>query len=126
MGDLVSFCRSYASEFLQDKNIKLHFDEGQISDKKIQGEVRRNIFLVLKEALNNISKHAFASAVTISFSNDENIHVEITDNGKGFTKENMRPFANGLENMKKRMEDINGSFRIESREGTTISITAPI
>ena len=138
VGDLVSFCRSYASEFLQDKNIKLLFSSGQMEEKNIQGETRRNVFLVIKESLYNIVKHAGASEVSISFSYDTNLRVVITDNGKGFDKESIRPFANGLENMKKRMKDINGSFTIETKatrppadggtfaRGTKISLSVPI
>ncbi len=126
LGDLVSFCRSYSSEYLQDKNIKLRFSSGELSEKKIQGEVRRNIFLVIKEALHNIVKHAHATEVDISFSHDKNLTVIIHDNGKGIDTANIRPFANGLENMKKRMADINGSFSIENKAGTQISISVPV
>lgn len=129
LGDLVSFCRSYASEYLQDKNIKLHFSEGELGENKIQGEVRRNIFLVIKEALHNIVKHAGAAEVTVSFRHDQNnrsVSVVISDTGKGIDTGNIRPFANGLENMKKRMTDINGTFTIENNNGTRITITAPV
>ncbi len=126
LGDLVSFCRSYISEYLQDKDIKLHFQTGDIQEKKIQGEVRRNIFLVIKEALHNIVKHAKATEVTISFSQDDQLHVIIHDNGKGIEKDNIRPFANGLENMKKRIEDINGRFSIENKGGTRITLSIPV
>ncbi len=125
-GDLVSFCRSYASEYLQDKNIKLHFSSGELSEKKIQGEVRRNIFLVIKEALHNIVKHARATEVSISFTHTKDLTVTIHDNGKGIDMANLRPFANGLENMKKRMADVQGSFYIENKAGTQISINAPV
>lgn len=129
LGDLVSFCRSYASEYLQDKNIKLTFAEDAQGEEKIQGEVRRNIFLVIKEALRNIVKHAGATEVIIRFSrnNDKKeLTVSIADNGKGIDLTNIRPFANGLENMKKRMADINGQILIESNNGTDISITVPV
>ncbi len=129
IGDLVSFCRSYASEYLQDKNIKLQFNAGELNDKQIQGEIRRNIFLVIKEALNNIVKHSTASEVVITFNTDndnKNIRVAIADNGKGIDKESIRPFANGLENMKKRMQDINGSFTVENNNGAKITISVPI
>lgn len=137
LGDLVSFCRSYASEYLLDKDIKLNFNAGEMNENKIQGEVRRNIFLVIKESLQNIVKHAAATEVSVSFNHDKQaneISVVIADNGKGIDKETIRPFANGLENMKKRMADINGSFSIENKEarpdgrggkGTQISISAP-
>jgi signal transduction histidine kinase len=120
--DLVSFCRSYTSEYLQDKNIKLYFDSGSVPDKKIQGELRRNIFLVLKEALRNIVKHAGATEVRVSFIFNNDIQLTIADNGKGFRPENIRRFANGLANMKKRIADINGSIYINGENGTRVTL----
>lgn len=124
--DLVSFCRSYASEYFQDKSILFSFTAGNIPDIKIQGEVRRNIFLVIKEALNNIVKHAAATEASVNFSFGNGITVTIADNGKGFEPKNVRPFANGLENMKKRIIDINGQLNISSKNGTSIIFTVPI
>jgi signal transduction histidine kinase len=127
VADLVSFCRSYASEFLQDKNIHFAFFSNDIPDKMIQGESRRNIFLVIKEALHNLAKHSQAteSRLIFHFSVDQ-VKVEIIDNGKGFSKESIRPFANGLENMKKRIENVGGNLLIESVQGTHIRISVPI
>lgn len=124
--DLVSFCRSYASEYLQDKNIRLTFDQGKISEKKIPGEIRRNIFLVIKEALHNIVKHAHATEAGISFSFGNEINVSIADNGTGFDRTSIRPFANGIENMKKRMADVNGKLTIAGNNGTEIRLSVPI
>jgi signal transduction histidine kinase len=125
--DLVSFCRSYASEYLQDKNIKLHFSTTDIPDRKIQGELRRNIFLVIKEALYNTVKHADASEATLSFNFQGNdVEVIVADNGKGFTQESIRPFANGLENMKKRIQDIGGKIEINREKGVSINFAVPI
>ncbi|NOT52467.1 MAG: hypothetical protein HOP10_14450 [Chitinophagaceae bacterium] len=124
--DLVSFCRSYASEYLQDKNIKLNYTTAGITERMIQGETRRNIFLVIKEALHNVVKHSAATEVSIFFTHDKTLEVVIADNGRGFTNEVIHPFANGLENMKKRMGDINGSILIENTNGTKLSISVPI
>lgn len=122
-GDLVSFCRSYASEYLEDKNIRLSFTSGLVKDIKINGEIRRNIFLVMKEALHNVVKHAQASAVSITIHCDKELKVNIRDNGRGFDLKAIRPFANGLENMKKRVDEIGGTIRVENNNGTAISIT---
>jgi len=127
LGDLLSFCRSYASEYLQDKNIRLQFTGEAEGEEKVQGEVRRNIFLVMKEALRNIVKHAGASQVDIRFSRlQEGIEFQIADNGRGIDLANIRPFANGLENMKKRMQDIGGELRIENRGGTLLTLYVPL
>lgn len=124
--DLVSFCRAYASEYLSDKNIRFLFRSGDIPDMKIQGEVRRNIFLVIKEALHNIVKHAGATETHIAFDFNDRIHVAITDNGKGFRPDGIRPFANGLENMKKRISDIGGNINITGANGTSINLSVPL
>ncbi len=124
--DLVSFCRSYASEYLQDKGITLHFSTDGTTEKMLKGETRRNVFLVIKEALHNIVKHAEATVVDIHFSQTNLLKVSINDNGKGFNSDSIHAFANGLENMKKRMSDVGGELKITSETGTQISISVPI
>lgn len=122
-GDLVSFCRFYASEYLEDKNIKLSFASTVVKDIQVNGEIRRNIFLIMKEALHNIVKHAHASEVSITIDCDKELKVSIHDNGRGFDPQAVRPFANGLENMKKRISEISGTILIENNKGTLVSIT---
>ena len=121
-GDLISFCRSYASEYLGDKNIKLHFESSESAEIKLKGEIRRNIFLVVKESLHNIIKHAKASEVFIRINIDKELHVVIEDNGKGFDASRIRPFADGIENMKKRIEEIGGRYSVDGTNGTKIEI----
>ena len=122
-GDLISFCRSYASEFFEGKNIKLQFRGEGMEDLKVNGEIRRNIFLVMKEALQNIVKHAAATEVSINMSCANELKLVIRDNGHGFDENHVRPFANGLVNMKKRIEEIKGLIRIENKGGTCITIS---
>lgn len=121
-GDLVSFCRSYASGFLEHKQIRLHFESADTADINIKGEVRRNIFLVMKEALHNVVKHANATEVRIAITCTDALRVTIADNGAGFDPASVRPFANGLENMKKRIREIGGEISFENKGGTTIHI----
>jgi len=127
LDDLVSFSRAYAADYLGQHNIRLHFKADNIHNKKIQGEVRRNIFMVIKESLHNIVKHAGADEVTIEFiQQPQNLAVLIKDNGRGIDLNAIRPFANGLENMKKRMTDIDGLLKIENETGTEIRISVDI
>jgi signal transduction histidine kinase len=126
LGDLIAFSRSYASEYLSAHNIHLNFTGSDLPDIKINGELRRNIFLVLKESLHNIVKHAHAAAVTIVFNTEKNLLLTISDNGKGIDTNTIRPFANGLENMKKRIASVNGTITFETNSGTTISINIPL
>lgn len=122
--DLISFSRSHASEYLQDKNIQLHFRSQISGNPWINGETRRNIYLTIKEALNNTCKHAHASEVNIAFEMPEQeLEVLISDNGTGFRQEQVRPFANGLVNMRKRIEDIGGTLEIHHEgPGTQLRI----
>jgi signal transduction histidine kinase/phosphoribosyl-ATP pyrophosphohydrolase len=126
LGDLVAFSRSYASEYLSTHNIHLNFTGSDLPNIKIQGEIRRNIFLIIKESLHNIVKHAGADKANIMFELKDDLLVTITDNGKGLDTNNIRPFANGLENMKKRIASVNGTISFQNNNGTIISITVPL
>lgn len=89
---------------------------------------RRNLFLVIKETLNNALKHAHASCVkAIIHFNQGRIYVEIADNGRGIMFEGIRMSANGLKNMRSRMEEVKGTFDVSSsQEGTTIRLSMPL
>lgn len=122
LGDLVAFSRSYASEYLSDSNINLHFRD-EVTEQPLNGEIRRNLFLVLKECLHNTVKHAGATEVWISFTSADLLTLTYTDNGKGIDWDHLRPFANGLENMKKRVTDIGGSLAFGHEKGMSLTIT---
>ena len=125
--DLVAYLRHHAGELLENANINYHFHIPPIiPDVNLSGEERRNIYLVVIEALHNIIKHAQADEVNISFSFDDSIHVSICDNGKGFVDEQVRRFGNGLKNMKQRMESIAGNFNIKNDQGVTIQLSLPL
>ena len=96
-----------------------------INDVALSGEQRRNIYLVIKEALHNIVKHANASEVTIAFQlGDQHLEVTIHDNGRGLHQASS--FGNGLKNMRRRIENIGGDFKIESGTGTTVKLNCPL
>jgi signal transduction histidine kinase len=127
LDDLVAYTRQHTVEFLQNHSLNYHFNiSGSIPDMPISGEQRRNIFLVIKESLNNIVKHSCATEVNISFCFKEGLQVCIHDNGKGIETVTQRRFGNGLKNMQQRMESIGGSFVIENNSGTTVTLFCPL
>ena len=127
VNSLVAYIRSYASEYLENFKIQYHIVVPvEIPEKDVSGVKRRNIFLVLKESLNNVMKHANASEVTVTIHFNHHMLLEISDNGKGINKEKLNQFGNGLKNMQRRMESIGGSFEISSGNGTTIKLEIPI
>jgi signal transduction histidine kinase len=103
-------------------NVPSHIPETDVSGVK-----RRNIFLVLKESINNVMKHAKATEVEINIRFEGNsMLIEITDNGKGIDSEKLNQFGNGLKNMQRRMEGIGGSFSILNTNGTTVKLEMPL
>ena len=126
---LVSYIRSYASEYLDNFDIIYHIHTpANLPKMEISGVKRRNLFLVIKESINNVMKHAGASEVVIDvhFTNENQLIIEIADNGKGIDNEKINQFGNGLKNMKRRMESIGGTFTIQSSNGTKNILTVPI
>jgi len=124
--NLVSHLRHYVSEYMEKAGIKCMFDIPDfIPEFQLSAESRRNIFLVVKEAMHNIVKHSLAADASfkVLFKNNK-IEFVIKDNGKGFSTESKSGSGNGLINMQNRINDIDGEFEIESKpdEGTTIAI----
>lgn len=128
LDNMVAYTRSYAFEFLENTNINCHFESAEyIPPTEISGEKRRNIFLCVKESLNNIAKHSKAADVWIKVTIlPGTLEINIHDNGIGINMQKLREFGNGLNNMKKRIESIEGSFAIVNKEGTTTTFTAPL
>lgn len=127
LNSLVSYIRSYASEYLDNFNMNYHINvPPEVPNTMISGVKRRNVFLVLKESINNVMKHAAATEVTISIQFNHQMIIEISDNGKGINTDQLNQFGNGLKNMQRRMESIGGSFSIYNNQGTTIKMEIPI
>jgi signal transduction histidine kinase len=117
--NLVAYIRSYAVEFFESTNIDCYFTmPASIPPREISGEKRRNIFLSVKEALNNVLKHSQSSVVKINVLVNDRLIIEIQDDGVGINMEKLRKFGNGLNNMRKRMMSIEGGFDIQNHEGT--------
>lgn len=117
--NLVAYIRSYAVEFFENTAIDCYFSmPASIPPREISGEKRRNIFLSVKEALNNVLKHSQSTVVRINITISTRLIIEIQDDGVGINMEKLRKFGNGLNNMKKRMASIDGEFKIENADGT--------
>jgi signal transduction histidine kinase len=120
---LVAFIRKYARDFLHDTPIKLLFEEDVNQDFTLQGNVRRSIYLVVKEAINNVVKHADAHEVKLNIrAHDNKLTIMIEDDGHGINQEKKSAFGNGLRNMKQRIEDIGGTFNMYQTIGMVVSI----
>jgi signal transduction histidine kinase/ligand-binding sensor domain-containing protein len=127
LSDLLSYTRSYAAEYLSQNGINCVVNlPDHLPSVFVSGEFRRNIFLAVKEILHNVVKHSQANNVTISIHIDHDLALSIKDDGTGFEPANIRPYNNGLPNIEKRMKDMNGKMEIQSTEGTTVYLRAPL
>ncbi|MBK9486516.1 MAG: two-component sensor histidine kinase [Chitinophagaceae bacterium] len=124
LGNMIAYIRSYALEYFEDTGINCKIDiPERLPNIEVIGTIRRNVFLVVKEALNNILKHAKASEVSIILVRvEDGLTLYIQDNGTGINMDKLRQFGNGLKNMKKRMADIDVEFSIENKNGTLITL----
>lgn len=127
LSDLLTYTRAYAMEYLSQNGIKCTVEMPSYAESHfLSGELRRNIFLSVKEVLHNIVKHSQASQVDMVIETGKELRIKIKDDGIGFNTKQVRSFSNGLYNIQKRMRDINGVSEIESNDGTTVLLKAPL
>ena len=127
LGNLISYIRAYSIEYLEGTSIKCQVSIPQdIPEKELTGDKRRNIFLCVKETLNNMLKHSAATELTIDILAGGVLKIRIHDNGRGIDFHKIRQFGNGLQNIKKRMESIGGDFAINNNNGTETILTLPL
>ena len=117
--DLVSYVCRYAESFFQATPIRCRFDvEDDMPALSCDVGVRRNLFLAVKESLNNVLKHSAANEVTLRIHwQAGELVILVEDNGKGFAPEQANAQRNGLSNMKDRAADAGGYCRIHSKPG---------
>ncbi|MGL2963160.1 tetratricopeptide repeat-containing sensor histidine kinase [Flavobacterium sp. RSB2_4_14] len=111
------------------ENIDFKFNvDDSLNEVKFSSVVGINLYRTMQEAVNNAIKYAEATQIEVKvFQSNNQIQIEIKDNGKGFDIETV-DFGNGLNNMKKRIEEVNGHFEIQSivNQGTNIKIELKI
>jgi signal transduction histidine kinase len=130
LDSLAAYIRRFVTEYLETNDIDLHIEfPNEIPANAISDEYRRNVFLVIKEAISNITKYSKATSVRLSLNLREKLaEIEISDNGTGFSVKEKENWGNGLTNMNQRMKDIGGTFLIRSEinVGTFIKVTFPV
>ena len=115
MQHLFTRLREYAKPLAESKEIALDFvTDAQVESLSLPLQVRQNVYLIVKEALNNAFKYAQASQINVEFrGQSDEWNVAVVDNGVGFDVEAVNS-RNGLKNMKKRAEEIGGTLVLES------------
>lgn len=138
--DLTQRMRRFAANVLSAKDVDLEFRAPDAEkDIPLGANIRREVFLIFKETVNNIVKHSGAKTATVEFRLEPHqLAIVIRDDGRGFDAHGAAPQndqpdwkrfrgGNGLLNMKKRARDLGGGYTIESTpgQGTTVTLTVP-
>jgi signal transduction histidine kinase/ligand-binding sensor domain-containing protein len=120
--ELINRMKDFATEVLEAKGIDfefmLHKTEG---NKILEPIVRQSIYLIFKEAINNVVKHAEATHVKVSITTQPHFELRIEDNGIGLVEQPAQS-GNGLRNMKRRAESIGGTLTFLAKSGTTVTL----
>ncbi len=121
--NFTEYTRHFGVSFFEASSIRFQFHiTGNLPLTTVLGGVlRKNLFLIIKEALHNTLKHSEASLATLELHMKNGLLcIEITDNGSGIKNENS--FGNGLKNMQKRIEEIGGTLKLDAESGTKICV----
>jgi ligand-binding sensor domain-containing protein/signal transduction histidine kinase len=126
---LVDYLGQFTIDFLRAPGIRCRLDLPEHPPVlNVPADIRHNLFLAVKEALNNIVKHAAAKEVRLGVNvSNGTLRVVVTDDGHGFEQTPDNAWADGLRNMRQRMGEIGGDCAIESHAGagTTITFNVP-
>lgn len=129
LASVARYLASYAEEYLAGLKVGCRVQiPNSFPEQVVSGEVRHNLFLAVKEALNNAVRHGGATEVAFRVRvSEEGLRILITDNGKGFDAIE-RSHGNGLSNLNHRLEQLHGHCELESTPGagTTVALQIPI
>jgi signal transduction histidine kinase len=122
-----SYFREWAQQFLEPAGMELHVDFSKLPGVNpiLSPNLKSQLFAIWKEGLNNVVKHAGASRVHLIFNIDQDRYYEmqIIDNGKGFSPDEIRQTGNGLKGMEKRAASIGASLKITPLPGSGTNLT---
>ncbi len=133
-GNALGFIQSYAESFAEVHNMVFRTQAlPELDHAQVPAADRREVFLVVKEVLNNIGKHTHASVLRFVVSvSQRTAHIEIEDNGlpvgAAMLSDNKLRRGHGLVNMQSRIARLSGSLLSETLEpfGTRVTITFPL
>ncbi|RYZ55996.1 MAG: hypothetical protein EOO14_12675, partial [Chitinophagaceae bacterium] len=129
LSNLLFYIRRQAVALFENSPIVLRvlFPAEEIPAIIIHGEKRRHIYLAVKEALHNCLKHSEARTCTLAIRVEgSTLLISVTDDGKGFVSLQKEAPGNGLNGMKRRMEQIDGVLEVATREQTSVQFMVPL
>ena len=126
--DLLQRMRRFATDVFTARNIEFQFHAPVAElEGKLDPDMRRQVFLIFKESVNNIVRHADCTQVEIRFAVEKaGLVLSVRDDGKGFDAA-QSPAGNGLASMRQRAASLNGSLEItvDGDRGTRVTLRVP-
>jgi ligand-binding sensor domain-containing protein/two-component sensor histidine kinase len=125
--ELVKRMRRFTSDAFSSRDIALQFEAPDDHDFKLGADARREIFFIVKEAVNNIARHSGCTkAAVILRVQSGSLLLELRDNGKGFVPLQANE-GNGLASMRERARRLGGEFEVVTNgHGTTLRLVVPL
>ncbi len=127
---LASYAVRYTQEFLADTPVNYVLNIPTVLPAvPLTAQVRHNLFLAFEEALTNVVRHSAATEVAVSLEFDgRQVHLEVKDNGSGFSLEKVGAGEQGLQNMRDRLRAAGGQCDVESKpgHGTRVRFELPL
>lgn len=120
LGDLTDRMQDYINNILSDRKVQYHFDDLNMNEK-LTVPMKENLYLIFKEAINNIAKHSNATEVEVQLrTHGDSFHLKIHDNGTNISPK--RKTGHGLRNMDMRAQRINASVTFKNQDGFTVLV----
>jgi len=127
---LANYACKYAQDYFALADISYRAElPPDLPPAPILPEVRHNVFLAFKEAVNNVVKHARATEARVRLRLEAELFIlSIEDNGKGLGDISAKQLRNGMKNMRKRLTEVHGEFEISPGPagGTVVQLKVPI
>ena len=127
--DLIQRMRRFASDLFTARQIEFSFSApGEEQALKIGADLRRQVFLIFKEAVNNIARHSACTEAQIEMRIENRwLTVRVADNGPGFDPAQISE-GQGLASMRARAKELGGELHVTSNDGqgTTILLNVPL
>jgi signal transduction histidine kinase len=122
---LIEYLCGFAGDYLSAAQIRCRLDTpDQPPPCELSSKVRHHIFLAVKEALQNVVKHARAKEVWLRIGlTPDRLKIVIRDDGCGFAAAPEDALADGLRNMRQRMGELGGHCEVQSQPGSGTEIT---
>jgi signal transduction histidine kinase len=118
LDELTGKMREYAEEMFGPAGVPLEFTALEGTHQvRLGAEVRRDVYLAFKEAINNAARHSACSRATVHVAGSgRGLTVTVTDNGRGFDPAVVAE-GNGLANMRRRSARLDGGVSVTSAQG---------